>query len=236
MIDSGLTLHYINRSLSLRRPRSLEVCILFDRPQLRLVDIDVRYRGFEVPDDFFVGYGFDYRQLFRNLPYVAYLKTGARPTDPLLRPLVIGARRPPFAFAPPRAGAGRPTLELAATLLPALDAPERGRPAPGPGGGPRRRQPSGRATTASAGKPAAQGFAVLALDFRGHGDSAGAADGPLEQDILAAADFLRDASGRGSALGSAIGARAWAGSTGSRLRPQAGFAAAGPALPGRASR
>lgn len=75
MIDSGLTLHYISRSLTLRRPRSLEACILFDRPQLRLVDLDVRYRGFEVPDDFFVGYGFDYQQLFRNLPYVAYLKT-----------------------------------------------------------------------------------------------------------------------------------------------------------------
>ncbi len=75
MIDSGLTLHYINRSLSLRRPRTLEACVLFDRPQLRLVDLEVRYRGFEVPDDFFVGYGFDYHQLFRNLPYVAYLKT-----------------------------------------------------------------------------------------------------------------------------------------------------------------
>jgi hypoxanthine phosphoribosyltransferase len=75
MIDSGLTLHYINRSLALRRPRTLEACILFDRPQLRLVDLEVRYRGFEVPDDFFVGYGFDYQQLFRNLPYVAYLKT-----------------------------------------------------------------------------------------------------------------------------------------------------------------
>jgi len=75
MIDSGLTLHYINRSLGLRRPRTLEACVLFDRPQLRLVDLEVRYRGFEVPDDFFVGYGFDYRQLFRNLPYVAYLKT-----------------------------------------------------------------------------------------------------------------------------------------------------------------
>jgi hypoxanthine phosphoribosyltransferase len=77
MIDSGLTLHYINRSLSLRRPRTLEACILFDRPQLRLVDLEVRYRGFEVPDDFFVGYGFDYQQLFRNLPYVAYLRTRA---------------------------------------------------------------------------------------------------------------------------------------------------------------
>lgn len=76
MIDSGLTLHYIMRSLSLRRPRTLEVCTLLDRPHRRLVDIKVRYRGFEVPDDFFVGYGFDYRQTYRNLPYIAYLKLG----------------------------------------------------------------------------------------------------------------------------------------------------------------
>jgi hypoxanthine phosphoribosyltransferase len=76
MIDSGLTLHYITRSLGLRRPRSLEICTLFDRPHLRLVDMEVRYTGFEVPDDFFVGYGFDYRQSFRNVPYVAYLRMG----------------------------------------------------------------------------------------------------------------------------------------------------------------
>ena len=82
MIDSGLTLHYILRSLGLRRPRSLEICTLFDRPHLRLVDMEVRYTGFEVPDDFFVGYGFDYRQSFRNLPYVAYLRMG--PDQPTL--------------------------------------------------------------------------------------------------------------------------------------------------------
>jgi hypoxanthine phosphoribosyltransferase len=74
MIDSGLTLHYIMRSLSLRRPQSLAVCTLFDRPHQRLVDMDVHYRGFEVSDDFFVGYGFDHRQSFRNIPYVAYLR------------------------------------------------------------------------------------------------------------------------------------------------------------------
>ncbi|MCX8033105.1 MAG: hypoxanthine phosphoribosyltransferase [Thermoleophilia bacterium] len=82
MIDSGLTLHYIMRSLVLRRPRSLEICTLLDRPHLRLVDLPVRYRGFEVPDDFFVGYGFDFRQLYRNLPYVAYLEL--EPEQPTL--------------------------------------------------------------------------------------------------------------------------------------------------------
>jgi hypoxanthine phosphoribosyltransferase len=82
IIDSGLTLHYITRSLGLRRPRSLEICTLFDRAHLRLVDMDVRYTGFEVPDDFLVGYGFDYRQSFRNVPHVAYLRMG--PDQPTL--------------------------------------------------------------------------------------------------------------------------------------------------------
>lgn len=82
MIDSGLTLHYIMRSLNLRRPRSLEVCTLFDRPYRRLIEFDVKYTGFEVPDDFLVGYGFDYRQRLRNLPYVAYLRLG--PPQPTL--------------------------------------------------------------------------------------------------------------------------------------------------------
>ena len=73
IIDTGLTLHYILRTLALREPRSLEVCTLLDRPYRRLVDIDVRYVGFTVPDDFFVGYGFDYHQLYRNRPDLAYL-------------------------------------------------------------------------------------------------------------------------------------------------------------------
>jgi len=82
IVDTGLTLHYILRSLSQRRPRSLEVCTLFDRPHQRLADMDLRYRGFTVSDDFFVGYGFDYRQLFRNIPYVAYLRL--EPQQPTL--------------------------------------------------------------------------------------------------------------------------------------------------------
>ncbi|MBE3076564.1 MAG: hypoxanthine phosphoribosyltransferase [Actinobacteria bacterium] len=73
IIDTGLTLHYILRTLALREPRSLEVCTLLDRPYRRLVDIDVRYVGFVVPDDFFVGYGFDYRQLYRNRPDLTHL-------------------------------------------------------------------------------------------------------------------------------------------------------------------
>lgn len=76
IVDTGLTLHYILRSLELRKPRSLEVCTLLDRPQQRLVDVDVRYHGFVVPDDFLVGYGFDHKQSFRNIPYLAYLDPG----------------------------------------------------------------------------------------------------------------------------------------------------------------
>ena len=79
VVDTGLTLHYVLRSLELRRPRSLHVCTLLDRPQQRLVDVDIRYRGFVVPDDFVVGYGFDHRQAFRNVPYLAYLDLGSSP-------------------------------------------------------------------------------------------------------------------------------------------------------------
>lgn len=74
IVDTGLTLNYILRSLALRGPRSLEVCTLLDRPYRRIADVEVRYSGFTVPDDFFVGYGFDYRQFYRNLPHLAFLK------------------------------------------------------------------------------------------------------------------------------------------------------------------
>jgi hypoxanthine phosphoribosyltransferase len=77
IVDTGLTLHYILRSLHLRKPGSLEVCTLLDRPQQRLVDIEVRYSGFTVSDDFVVGYGFDYRQSYRNIPYLAFLDLGS---------------------------------------------------------------------------------------------------------------------------------------------------------------
>lgn len=74
IIDTGLTLYYILRFLAAKEPRSLEVCTFLDRPYRRLVDIDVRYTGFTVPDTFFVGYGFDFRQRSRNLPYLAELR------------------------------------------------------------------------------------------------------------------------------------------------------------------
>jgi hypoxanthine phosphoribosyltransferase len=74
VIDTGLTSSYILRNLKAREPASLQVCVLFDRPRRRLIEFDISYRGFELPDLFVVGYGLDYRQKYRNLPYVATLK------------------------------------------------------------------------------------------------------------------------------------------------------------------
>lgn len=74
IIDTGLTAAYLVRTLQARRPASLKMCVLLDRPHRRLIDIPVAYRGFEIPDAFVVGYGMDYKQQFRNLPYVALLQ------------------------------------------------------------------------------------------------------------------------------------------------------------------
>lgn len=71
IIDTGLTLNYLLGFLQARRPASLVVCALLDRSVRRIVDIDVKYKGFEVSDDFMVGYGLDHQQLFRELPYIA---------------------------------------------------------------------------------------------------------------------------------------------------------------------
>ncbi len=74
IIDTGLTLRYIVRTLEARRPASLNVCVLLDRPALRLVPIPVRYVGFTIPNQFVVGYGLDLWQTYRNLPYIATVK------------------------------------------------------------------------------------------------------------------------------------------------------------------
>ncbi|GAC1657802.1 MAG: hypoxanthine phosphoribosyltransferase [Vulcanimicrobiaceae bacterium] len=67
-IDTGLTLQYIMKSLKLRGPASIEVCTLLDRPKHRIADVEVKYRGFEIPDLFLVGYGLDYQGRYRELP------------------------------------------------------------------------------------------------------------------------------------------------------------------------
>jgi hypoxanthine phosphoribosyltransferase len=74
IVDSGLTLSYLLRNLRARGPASLEVLTLLTKPDQIRVDIPVRYMGFEVPNLFVVGYGLDYAELYRNLPYVGTLK------------------------------------------------------------------------------------------------------------------------------------------------------------------
>ena len=74
VVDTGLTLSYLLRILKARGPASLEVCTLFDKPQHRLTNIPLRYRGFDLPDRFVVGYGLDYREDYRQLSYVAELR------------------------------------------------------------------------------------------------------------------------------------------------------------------
>jgi len=74
IIDTGLTLSYLRRSLLARRPASLEVCALLTKPSRRRVELDVKYIGFEVPDEFVVGYGLDYAGAYRNLPDICVLR------------------------------------------------------------------------------------------------------------------------------------------------------------------
>src|SRR5437867_7886567 len=73
-IDTGFTLKYLLRTLGGRNPKSLEVCALLDRRARRIIEIDLKYVGFEIPDKFVVGYGLDYRQRYRNLPYIGVVK------------------------------------------------------------------------------------------------------------------------------------------------------------------
>ncbi len=74
IVDSGLTLQYLMRTLEARSPASLEVCALLTKPERRKVETPARYVGFEIPDKFAIGYGLDYAERYRNLPYVAALQ------------------------------------------------------------------------------------------------------------------------------------------------------------------
>ena len=73
IIDSGLTLSYLMRNLRARKPASLEVCALLTKPERREIEVPVRYTGFEIPNRFVIGYGLDFAERYRNLPYVAVL-------------------------------------------------------------------------------------------------------------------------------------------------------------------
>lgn len=73
IIDTGRTLSYLIEHLKGRKPNSLKLCTLLDKPERRLYDVKVDYLGFEIPDKFVVGYGLDYNEMYRNLPYVGYI-------------------------------------------------------------------------------------------------------------------------------------------------------------------
>lgn len=74
IVDTGLTLKYLLEILRARNPATLKVCALLDKPGRRVVQVPIHYRGFEIPNRFLVGYGLDYGEMYRNLPYLAVLK------------------------------------------------------------------------------------------------------------------------------------------------------------------
>ena len=74
IIDSGLTLSYLMRSLTARKPATLEVCAMLTKPERREIEVPVRYVGFEIPNKFVIGYGLDYAERYRSLPYIGVLR------------------------------------------------------------------------------------------------------------------------------------------------------------------
>ena len=74
IIDTGRTLSYLLENLKTRSPKSVRLCTLLDKPERRVVDVKVDYVGFEIPDEFVVGYGLDYNQQYRNLPYIGFVE------------------------------------------------------------------------------------------------------------------------------------------------------------------
>ncbi len=74
IVDSGRTLSYLLEMLRDRGPASLRLCTLLDKPDRRVIDVDVDYTGFQIPDRFVVGYGLDYNQMYRNLPYIGVVE------------------------------------------------------------------------------------------------------------------------------------------------------------------
>lgn len=75
IVDSGLTVQYLIKTLKKRKPKSVKVCALLSKPDRRLIDVKLDYIGFEIPNKYVVGYGLDYQQKYRNLPYLAVLDT-----------------------------------------------------------------------------------------------------------------------------------------------------------------
>ena len=74
IIDTGTTMNYLSKYFKERKPKSVKLCSLLSKPSRRLVDVNIDYCGFTVPDEFLVGYGLDYAEIYRNLPYIGVLK------------------------------------------------------------------------------------------------------------------------------------------------------------------
>lgn len=77
IVDTGLTLKYLTENLSARAPKSVRICTFLNKPERRKVEVDVHYTGFVIPDEFVVGYGLDFAEKYRNLPFIAVLKPEA---------------------------------------------------------------------------------------------------------------------------------------------------------------
>ena len=77
IVDTGLTLSYLTKNLESRGALSIELCTLLDKPERRTAPIKVHYKGFDIPDEFVVGYGIDYAEKYRNLPFIGILKPEA---------------------------------------------------------------------------------------------------------------------------------------------------------------
>ncbi len=95
IVDTGLTLSYLLSALEARNPASLEVCALLDKSARRIAPLDIRYRGFDCPDRFVIGYGLDYEERYRNLPFILEVDLEVLARDPLaLVPYLEGERGP----------------------------------------------------------------------------------------------------------------------------------------------
>ncbi|MDF0652660.1 MAG: hypoxanthine phosphoribosyltransferase [Nitrospira sp.] len=78
IVDSGLTVQYLTKMLAKQKPRSIKICTLLSKPERRVVDVQLQYIGFRIPNRYVVGYGLDYQQKYRNLPYLAVLNQRSR--------------------------------------------------------------------------------------------------------------------------------------------------------------
>ena len=117
IIDTGLTLNYLLRYLADKGPASIRICCLLDKPARRLAEIPIDYRGFTIPDRFVIGYGLDYDERYRNLPYIGVLKPsvyGGAPARGLARMPTAGGGR--FRFLILLGSAGHDRLRLPAVV------------------------------------------------------------------------------------------------------------------------